>query len=106
MTPAPGNNRKRPRLLSIAVALALLTIGGLGCGDSDSSVEPAAKPDREFGQGYDDGFRDGMDAWSDMHAGWTWLWTKPEAYQQEYHRGWSDGRNLRKMKDRQEDMER
>ncbi len=102
MTPYPGHNRFRPRPLWIAIALCLFAMGGPGCNDPNASNQDV----QSFGKGYEDGKRDGLDSWSDMHSGWTWLWTKSEVYRQDYHRGWADGRNLRTLMDRQKNLER
>lgn len=95
------------RVLAATMGLmGLLSLGG-GCGDWNAqSVSATQAEARSFGTGYQDGFDDGLASWSDYHAGWTWLWTKPETYRKEYDRGWSDGRNLRKLRDRAEKRSR
>lgn len=75
-----------------------------GCIDPNASGTASNQDIQSFGSGYEDGKRDGLNSWSDMHAGWTWLWTKSEQYRQDYNRGWADGRNLRKLKEQRKEM--
>ncbi len=88
------------RFILMTVGLAATTCGACGQWGSDWGVEQSGPAPITFGTGYQDGFDAALESWSDYHAGWTWLWTKPETYRKEYDRGWADGRNVRRMQDR------
>lgn len=84
----------------------LATYAGCDGTDSNASVGSTKQAGQPLGGGYRKGFDDGMASLTDFHANWVWLWTMPEDYQNEYNRGWEDGRNVRKIQDRQRKMNR
>ncbi len=88
------------RFILMSVGLAAALCGGCGQSGSDWGVEQSGPALQSFGTGYQDGFDAALEAWSDHHAGWTWMWMKPDTYQKEYERGWADGRNVRRIQDR------
>ncbi len=90
-----------------AMLVACLTVyGGCDGTDSNGSVASTKQAGPSLGGGYRKGFDDGMASLTDFHANWLWLWTMSEDYQNEYNRGWEDGRNVRRIRDRQRKINR
>lgn len=59
----------------------------------------------KFTKGYKEGIRDAEKSWTDMHAGWTWLWMMEREYREGYDEGWSVGRQKAKLHKKGEEQD-
>lgn len=80
-----------------------------GCSDmsGDSKTQQRMfQSSGKYSEGYGAGNRDAQWALTEVSGAWVWLWAADPEYQQGYEQGWSDGRELAKLKARQADQDK
>ncbi len=104
---APARRFVASRAIFLLPLLVLLCFG-MACSQQKqdaSSQKRMFHSSGKFTKGYKAGVRDAEKSWTDMHAGWTWLWMMEREYREGYDEGWSVGRQKTKLRKKGEKLD-